>query len=305
GQERDPDRGVRQGEARGGPAGPGGGDRVRPAAVPADPDDGVRLHPGRRATDEGERGGGRRPERHGHRGVLGDADRHRDGRVPDPPQLRLRRGAGAEARAGEAPARHRARGARPPPGRAARMKARALLAAAILLAGCTVGPDYKRPDVPVPPDFRGRAPGAPAGPESLGDVAWFQIFQDEALQGLIRTALEANYDLRIAAARVLDARAQVTITRSFQFPDVSGSASANYLHIEGDKTQFQVRDSFSPVATLDLAWEIDFWGRLRRATEAARADLLAAEDFRLFLGTAPGSRGATAVFQLPALCLPP
>jgi len=183
------------------------------------------------------------------------------------------------------------------------MRTRALVAAAVLLVGCTVGPDYKRPDVPVPPDFRGRAPDAPTGPQSLGDAAWFQIFQDEVLQGLIRTALEANYDLRIAAARVLEARAQVTISRSFQFPDVSGSASANYLHIEGDKTQLQVKDSFSPVATLDLAWEIDFWGRLRRATEAARADLLAAEDFRLFVVTTLVSDVATAYFQLRQLDL--
>ena len=69
--------------------------------------------------------------------------------------------------------------------------------AALLLAGCTVGPDYKRPELSIPNDFRGRTPDSPAGAESLGDVAWWQIFQDETLQSLIRTALAENYD-RIA-----------------------------------------------------------------------------------------------------------
>jgi len=68
----------------------------------------------------------------------------------------------------------------------------AFLSAALLLAGCTVGPDYRRPAVAVPPDFRGGPPGTA---ESLGDVAWWKIFQDETLQSLIRTALAENYDL--------------------------------------------------------------------------------------------------------------
>jgi len=68
------------------------------------------------------------------------------------------------------------------------MRSRALILSAALLAGCTVGPDYHRPELPVPPDFRGRAPDAPAGAESLGDLAWWQIFQDETLQSLIRAA---------------------------------------------------------------------------------------------------------------------
>jgi outer membrane protein, multidrug efflux system len=183
------------------------------------------------------------------------------------------------------------------------MRSRALLAAALLVAGCTVGPDYRRPDVPVPPDFRGRAPDAPMGTASLGDVAWWEIFQDETLQSLIRIALVENYDLRIAAARVLDARAQVTITRSFQFPDVSASASAPYQRISGDRSQLQFKESFSPLGTLDLAWEIDLWGRLRRATEAARADLLGAEELRLFVVTTLVSDVATAYFQLRQLDL--
>jgi multidrug efflux system outer membrane protein len=172
-----------------------------------------------------------------------------------------------------------------------------------LLAGCTVGPDYKRPDITVPPDYKGKAPDAPVTGESLGDLLWFRLFQDEVLQALIRVALVENDDVRIAATRVLDARAQVTFTRSFQFPDVSGNASAPYQRIEGDRSPFQAEDTFSPLATLDLFWEIDFWGRLRRATEAARGDLLAAEEAQRFVVTTLVSDVATAYFQLRELDL--
>jgi multidrug efflux system outer membrane protein len=177
------------------------------------------------------------------------------------------------------------------------------LPAALLLAGCTVGPDYHRPELPVPPDFRGLAPAAPAGPESLGDIVWWQIFQDETLQSLIRTALAANYDLRIATARILDARARVTFNRSFQFPDLSGSASAPYVYVPGDRAPSQFRETFAPLGTFDLFWEIDFWGRFRRATEAARADLLASESARRFVTTTLVSDVATAYFQLRELDL--
>jgi len=185
------------------------------------------------------------------------------------------------------------------------MRSRALWSAVLLLAGCTVGPDYKRPALPVPADFRGRAPEAPAGPESLGDLVWWKIFEDETLQSLIRTALAENYDVRIAAARVLDARAQVTITRSAQFPDVTGNASAAYTRIYGDRapSPFQQRETFAPLGTLDLFWELDFWGRLRRSTEASRADLLATEDARRFVIMTLVSDVATAYFQLRELDL--
>jgi multidrug efflux system outer membrane protein len=183
------------------------------------------------------------------------------------------------------------------------VKRGALLAAALLLAGCTVGPDYRRPELPVPPDFRGRPADAPVSEASVGDLAWWQIFQDETLQSLIRTALVENYDLRVAAARVLDARARVTVNRSFQFPDLSASASAPYTRITEDRAPLQEEETFSPLATLDLFWEIDLWGRLRRATEAARADLLASEDVRRFVLTTLVSDVATAYFQLRELDL--
>jgi multidrug efflux system outer membrane protein len=180
---------------------------------------------------------------------------------------------------------------------------RALLPAVLLLAGCAVGPDYKRPEVPVPPDFRGQAPDAPVSQVSLGDLAWAQIFQDETLQALIHTALLENYDLRIAVARILDARAQVTVSRSFQYPDVSGSASAPYVRTPGDLGPLQFDETFTPAGTFDLFWEIDFWGRLRRATEASRAELLATEDVRQFVVTTLVGDVATAYFQLRELDL--
>jgi outer membrane protein, multidrug efflux system len=183
------------------------------------------------------------------------------------------------------------------------VRRRAVLAVSLLLAGCMVGPDYQRPALPVPSDFRGRAPDAPAGAESLGDLVWWRIFQDETLQSLIRTALIENYDLRVATARILDARAGVTIARSFQFPDVSATASAPYVRTSEERAPTQFKETFTPLGTLDLFWEIDVWGRLRRATEAARADLLATEDAQRFVVTTLVSDVATAYFQLRELDL--
>jgi multidrug efflux system outer membrane protein len=180
---------------------------------------------------------------------------------------------------------------------------RAVAAAAFVLAGCTVGPDYRRPELPVPPDFRGQPADVPAGPPSIADLGWWQLFEDETLHGLLRTALAENYDVRVAAARVLDARSQVAVRRSLQFPDVSASASAPYVNISGDLAPLQVDESFSPLGTLDLFWELDFWGRLRRATQAARADLLASVDARSFVIVTLVSDVASAYFQLRALDL--
>ena len=102
----------------------------------------------------------------------------------------------------------------------------ALLSAALLLSGCAVGPNYKRPAVPVPTTYRGAVPDSTPQTEtiSLGDQKWWDIFQDEQLRSLIRTALQQNYDLRIAASRILQARAQLGITRADQFPTQIGRA---------------------------------------------------------------------------------
>jgi outer membrane protein, multidrug efflux system len=152
------------------------------------------------------------------------------------------------------------------------------LMAVLALSGCLVGPDYRQPDVAVPSAFRGATPVAQdAG--SFGDLEWWKVFQDEQLQALIRTALEQNYDLRVAATRILQARSQVVIARSFQFPTADLAVAAPYdRQTGGNKTPNY--ETFLPQGGASLAWELDLWGRFRRATEAARADLLATEDFR-------------------------
>src|SRR5262249_2107434 len=219
GEERGPDRPVREGQAPGGPVGPARRAGVGPAALPAHLDDRLRLHSRRRATDAGQRSGRGRPERHGHGRVLGNADRHRARCLPHSRKLRVRGEPGQAAHADPA-TREQAGGARARTGRAARVTRRSLrstalllatlpwsaliavallvmafLLATLLLAGCTVGPDYRRPKVAVPPDFRGQAPDTTREAESIGDIAWWKIFQDETLQSLIHTAIAANYDL--------------------------------------------------------------------------------------------------------------
>jgi len=155
-----------------------------------------------------------------------------------------------------------------------------LLCAAALVAGCTVGPDYKRPEVAAPAAYRGADAAAPvAGAQSFGDLAWASIFPDPDLQALIRTALAQNYDLRVAAARILQAQSQVTIAGSLALPSVDGSIDAPYNTFTGSERPSP--DSiFEPRAGFGVAWELDFWGRYRRGSEAARADLLAAEEAR-------------------------
>jgi multidrug efflux system outer membrane protein len=173
-----------------------------------------------------------------------------------------------------------------------------------VLGGCMVGPDYQRPVLPSPAVFRGTPdPAAPPDPTSLGDLQWFEVFQDEQLQALIRTALIANYDLRDAVARVNEARANLGITRSEQFPTIAASADITTVRAS--------RNGFTPIpagASRErtvgsvllnlLSFEVDVWGRLRRATEAARAEVLAAEDTRQAVLTTLVSDVATAYFVL-------
>lgn len=169
------------------------------------------------------------------------------------------------------------------------MDRRILFAAllATLGAGCTLGPNYRRPGVAVPANFRAPEP-LPAGQAaSLADLKWFEVFKDDKLQDLIRTALRQNYDLRDAVLRVEEARANLGITRSNQYPNfgAGGGVEINRLSRDGETP---LPAAFLPSqnrnfgqATLNLlSFEIDIWGRLRRATEAARANLLNAEENR-------------------------
>jgi multidrug efflux system outer membrane protein len=180
----------------------------------------------------------------------------------------------------------------------------ALLSAALLLSGCAVGPNYKRPTVAVPTTYRGAVPDSTPQTEtiSLGDQKWWDIFQDEQLRSLIRTALQQNYDLRIAASRILEARAQLGITRADQFPTLS--AGAGIADVRTAQSKFlPVFETSTGQVNLSAAWDLDFWGKYRRATEVARANLLASEWARQEVVSTLVANVASAYFQLRALDL--
>jgi multidrug efflux system outer membrane protein len=146
-----------------------------------------------------------------------------------------------------------------------------------LLAGCMVGPNYHRPAVQTPTAFRdlSESPQVQAQAASYADLPWWQVFQDQQLQDLIRIAIKQNYDLQLATERINEARAQVAITRSSLFPQVSGNAN----FVGGKENIEQSKYNFLTL-TADAAFQLDFFGKLRRATEASRAELLATEDGR-------------------------
>lgn len=143
------------------------------------------------------------------------------------------------------------------------------------LVGCMVGPNYHRPNVQSPANFRTLAPDAQAQAQtsSYADLPWWEAFHDPKLQDLIRTALKQNYDLQIATERINAARAQLTVTRSSLFPQVGGDASFN----GGKEPTFQSTYNILTLTT-DAAFQLDLFGKLRRATQASRAELLATED---------------------------
>lgn len=175
-------------------------------------------------------------------------------------------------------------------------------AAVVFMAACSVGPNYKRPAVNVPTAYRGPGEPDPTLPQpqpatatpapapaaattantnastvtSIGDEKWWEVFQDKELQGLIRTALKNNYDVRIAATRVLQAQAQLGITRADQFPTLTGGGNVSSVRNPtiGPIPAYEI--TLGEVAA-SASWNVDFWGRYRRATEAARATLLANE----------------------------
>jgi outer membrane protein, multidrug efflux system len=177
-----------------------------------------------------------------------------------------------------------------------------ILAASV--SGCTVGPNYKRPSVDTPATYRAAPPKQAATDTflALGDAKWWTVFQDEQLQNLIRVALQQNFDLRIAATRVLQAQAQLGITRADQFPTLSGGAAIG-TNRQAASTLFQGFEETTGQISLSASWELDFWGKYRRATEAARANLLASEWGRRAVVNTVISNVATAYFELRALDL--
>jgi len=176
------------------------------------------------------------------------------------------------------------------------------VALVVLLGGCAIGPDYKRPAVVEPPTFRGQATAEAA---SLADAAWWEVFEDPILKELIREALRNNYDVRIAAARVQEARAGFVATRSDLFPslDYGGTVARSNATpgILGNLGPQAPTTSNFYSLTLAMSWELDIWGRIRRSTEAARATLLATEDARRGVWLTLVSDLAQAYFELLAL----
>jgi outer membrane protein, multidrug efflux system len=179
-----------------------------------------------------------------------------------------------------------------------------VIGVAIVSSGCIVGPRYKKPAADVPGSYRGLAPDEAIKPDwvSLGDQKWWEVFQDEQLRFLIRTALQQNYDVRIAGARILQAQAQLGITRADQFPNVGAGA--------GISDQRSAKSLFLPAfetstgqLNVSAGWELDFWGKFRRATEAARANLLASESARQEVMLTLVANVSDAYFQLRALDL--
>jgi multidrug efflux system outer membrane protein len=146
-----------------------------------------------------------------------------------------------------------------------------------LLTACMVGPDYHRPAIQTPTAYRDLAgnPQLQAQAASYADLPWWQVFRDPVLQELIRTALKQNYDLQLATERINAARAEVVVTRSSLFPQVQ--ANGNFAG--GKESTTQSTFNFLTLAA-DVTFQLDFFGRLRRATEASRAQLLATEAAR-------------------------
>ncbi len=143
----------------------------------------------------------------------------------------------------------------------------------------------------------------PPSEPSFGDQKWWEVFQDPQLQELIRTALKQNYDVRIGAARILEAQAQLGITRADQLPTVSAGASAVNVRVPKEKPANQAFETNGNSVGGSFAWELDFWGKYRRATEAARANLLATEWARRAVINTLVSNVAASYFQLRALDL--
>lgn len=169
------------------------------------------------------------------------------------------------------------------------------LGAAVLLAACSVGPEYRRPDLDVPNAYR--AEEAPSA-NSVADLAWWEIYQDKALQQLLKTALEKNPDVRIAVARVAESRAQLGVARRGQLPQLDAVASGQRGRVF-QSGQYVTGAQF--IAEAQVSYEIDLWQRLASLSDAARADLLATEFARDNVRVSLIGDVATAYFDLLSL----
>ena len=176
-----------------------------------------------------------------------------------------------------------------------------ILSVLVVEAGCAVGPNYKRPGVDVPTDYRAARPAQLATVASLGNEKWWEVYQDPVLAQLIHAALQQNYDARIAATRVLEAQAQLGITRANQFH--LASVGADIFSQQNAKTsnQFPPYQVNAGQLNLSVIWNLDFWGKYRRQSEEARAQVLATQWGQQAVISSLVANVATAYFQLRAL----
>jgi multidrug efflux system outer membrane protein len=172
--------------------------------------------------------------------------------------------------------------------------------ALLLLAACALGPDYKRPELAVPDKYRGQQEQSVG--DAPGDLSWWQMYRDPILQQTLTTALNANLDVHIAAARVEEARATLGATRLQLLPNIGASAgggraqSSTYAILPGQK-----RIGETESASISASYELDIWGRLRRSTESARAQLLGTEYAQRAVVVGLVADVATAYFTLISL----
>jgi multidrug efflux system outer membrane protein len=177
-----------------------------------------------------------------------------------------------------------------------------VMACLLLLQGCTVGPKYKPPVVPVPDAWR--VPASQS--ESLGDEKWWELLKDPVLQQMIRTALVHNTDIRTAASQVVQAQAQVMVTRSAQFPQISADPSFTRERLPGSSINnlSSTAETYSSYSLLgSVSYVTDFWGEYRQATAGARETLLATEQARKNVILGVVSSVAQDYFQLRTLDL--
>jgi multidrug efflux system outer membrane protein len=171
-----------------------------------------------------------------------------------------------------------------------------------LLSGAAMGQKkYERPPIKTPDEFRGAESTSPVDPNSIGDLKWFEVFQDESLQKLVNTAMIQNYDLRLAVARINAARANVGLARSNQFPQFDAGADLTTTRTSansGAGAQAGNSRSFGEVVLSLLTFEVDLWGRRRQQTKAARAQLASSEEDRKTVTTVVVSDVATNYFNL-------
>ena len=175
------------------------------------------------------------------------------------------------------------------------MRACSAILLTLLVSGCKLGPNYNRPAVNIPGQHRGTAPDLTnqPSPQSIAETQWEGVFQDEALAALIKEALVNNYDMQIAAARILQAQAIVGVTRANQLPNLYGSAGVDHI-----RNRLATNGPTFDSVSIQLNYIADFWGKYRRGTEAARAQLLATTYGRSVVQTTLISDIAIAYFQL-------